>query len=199
MLDNHALLNVIIWAFTNTTSLSFAGNATTYKQNTIKLNVLVQNWPFYSLNNMLAIYFGSATNYLATSFNSFIDGAGSLKWLTVQTNILSLFIKFEDHAVVDGRNRIITYSFNETDKSIFAVLPHFWYFAEMDPKLCILLDNNSTNASANSMYIYISVAFASFVVVLLVVILLILRRQRKAKTKNAFQNLRTLSSKSDVQ
>ena len=41
--------------FNSTTPIAFAGNISYYPPNTIKINVMIKKWPFYSLSNFLAV------------------------------------------------------------------------------------------------------------------------------------------------
>jgi len=67
--------------------------------------------------------------------------------VTVVVNNVVLYGQLSDQAIVDGRNRNITYSFVDSG-TVRAYLPHFWSTAEMDPNYSVLLGDTQTNSGA---------------------------------------------------
>jgi hypothetical protein len=77
--------------FNASTPIDFAGNTTIYASNTIKINVIVQRWPFYALTNSLAVIFNSTKNLQKNCAKEFVDDNGNLRWVTVSLGDLSLY------------------------------------------------------------------------------------------------------------
>jgi hypothetical protein len=78
--------------------LTFAGNTTTFAANTIKINLVVQNWPFYALANFLSIVMDA--NVTTSNMNPDNCGnlpvvsqsdVGNLRWITVDVAGVTLY------------------------------------------------------------------------------------------------------------
>lgn len=128
---------------------TFANVNTTYKANTLKLNVRVHDWPFYTISNNLAIVLDSNNQESSVCVNDEKDESGSLRWVMVNTDNISLYLylklclfsflfflmfiygQYLPQAMIDNRVRIVNYTLN-SDKTITATLPHFWEYAGMN-------------------------------------------------------------------
>eukprot|EP00026_Physarum_polycephalum_P001796 Phypoly_transcript_01799.p1 GENE.Phypoly_transcript_01799~~Phypoly_transcript_01799.p1 ORF type:complete len:509 (+),score=43.80 Phypoly_transcript_01799:1579-3105(+) len=149
LLENGASLDIIVWIFNASTPIDFAGNTTVYAQNTIKINVIVQSWPFYALANSLAVIFNSTKSEQKNCAKDFVDDSGNLRWVAVSLGDLSLYGQFDDKSIIDGRVRSTSYVLN-SDYSVSAILPHFWDFAEMDPSYSLLVADQTTRGCGSS-------------------------------------------------
>lgn len=74
------------------TEFEFAGTTTIYKAHTLKLNVRVHNWPFYSLSNNLAIVLDSNNQEPSACVDQDEDESGSLRWVMVNVDDVSLYL-----------------------------------------------------------------------------------------------------------
>eukprot|EP00026_Physarum_polycephalum_P000327 Phypoly_transcript_00327.p1 GENE.Phypoly_transcript_00327~~Phypoly_transcript_00327.p1 ORF type:complete len:1631 (+),score=195.10 Phypoly_transcript_00327:260-5152(+) len=185
-LGNGASLNVIVSQFEeSSTPYTFAGTTTTYPAHTIKLNINVQNWPFLALANSLKVIFDAKnanSNSKSTTCTNDEDNTGNLQWLLLVVDQTSLYVQFLDSALVDGRVRKISFSFNSSDQTVSAILPHFWEFSEMDPSYNVLLGDVSADEACTgvktknksvSKKVIIAVVVPVVVLILLVVLFLI--------------------------
>jgi hypothetical protein len=113
VLENKAVFNVIvsillysqrkkkrrdrwkIWDIEQPTKINFGGETTTY-QNTVRLSINVQNWPFMALQNSLEIVIdggmvGNDTSEELACINSNIGQNNNLRWVVVVVNTVSLY------------------------------------------------------------------------------------------------------------
>jgi len=140
ILDNQANITITIQHFTTSSSILFANTALALAANTLKLNVKIQNWPFSSSNNSLAVVLERPSS--SDQIDSSSDVNGNLEWFTVTFNGTSLFGQFFPYAAVDGRTRILPFILNTSDGSVTALIPHFWQEVELDPNYSVLLESN---------------------------------------------------------
>jgi len=145
-LDNEANLSILIRYFTNVTSIQFANETTVYSGNTIKLNVIISNWPFTSLENTLEVVMDArdaAQQASTCNIKSQSDpNSGSLQWITITINGEVMYGQFYDRAVVDSRIRVISFALND-DGTVTAIIPHFWIDAEIDPNFSVLVGTDA--------------------------------------------------------
>eukprot|EP00026_Physarum_polycephalum_P000961 Phypoly_transcript_00962.p1 GENE.Phypoly_transcript_00962~~Phypoly_transcript_00962.p1 ORF type:complete len:1230 (+),score=107.09 Phypoly_transcript_00962:136-3825(+) len=172
-LDNGATLSVIIAQIEQSTTITFAGVTTTYPQHTLKVSLSINKWPFTALSNTLAITFGSSAESSKISCTKQSeDGDNTLRWIMVVVDDVALYGQFLDKALIDGRVQKIAYYLNE-NKTVTAVLPHFWDTAGMDPDFSVLLADPSATCTKSSnnwkkiVAIVIPVVFVAFVAVAL--------------------------------
>lgn len=143
-----------IWEFEEqSTEVEFAGTTTLYSQNTVKMNAIIHNWPFYSLSNSLSLVMqsGSPNNDDDICVSQELDN-DRLRWFMItvgEISLYQLFLKYIfvfiiiivfltkgsygqylENAIVDGRSRQVKFSLNPgDDNTIQAILPHFWSYA----------------------------------------------------------------------
>eukprot|EP00026_Physarum_polycephalum_P002699 Phypoly_transcript_02707.p1 GENE.Phypoly_transcript_02707~~Phypoly_transcript_02707.p1 ORF type:complete len:863 (+),score=100.25 Phypoly_transcript_02707:263-2590(+) len=206
-LENHATLHVIIWQIQETTTLTFAGNTTTFGPNTLKINVKIENWPFLALPNSLAIVLDSNAKNQENGgcVNSHSSDSGNLLWILVVVGKESLYGQFLDTAIVDDRVRKITYALLP-DQTIQATLPHFWSYAEMDPNFNVLLGDSNTgpckskknNNKLLALYIVVPVVAVALVVIAFLVFAPTIRT-RWAVHKNRTASQARLNDSRDVE
>ncbi len=75
--------------------MTFANVTTTYPQHTVKLGMRIENWPFRSLRNNLAIVLETNASADATKcqrVRSISDETGNLKWFTVNVEGVSMYL-----------------------------------------------------------------------------------------------------------
>jgi len=200
-LEFNAIINIEVRSFNATTPINFAGNNTIFSPYTIKINVIIQNWPFFTLSNSLAIFFlANASNNDNNCEGAFENTNRDVKWISITVGNTTLYAQFDNKAIVDGRVRTITYSLNKTDYSVAAILPHFWNYAEMDPQYGVLLQDTISQKECKNnkrgWLFIIEIAVPSIVVVILLVVFIIVGstrlrtylRVRKSFTEIAMQS-----------
>lgn len=144
VLENGASVNVTIWQLNEDTIFEFANTSTLYHENTIKVGIRVENWPFLSLANRLQILMDSDAASEGACIRNQLDESGNTRWVVIMVGDVALYGQFLDKAVVDGRIRNITYNWNSDGSAVGAILPHFWDFADMDPNYSVLLTDQDT-------------------------------------------------------
>jgi len=151
ILDNQANVTIVIQLFTNSTSLAFANRTANLATNALKIYVEIQDWPFSSINNSLAVVFdiGSPGAPIpAKNVHPFLDSGNNLQWMTIDSSSLPMFGEFSPYASVDGRTRILPFVFNNTDGSVTAVIPHFWEVAKFSTSYSVLWPLSTTTPNA---------------------------------------------------
>jgi hypothetical protein len=90
------LTNCQFWKFNESSQVEFGGNTTTFMPNTIKISVMIQNWPFYSLDNSLLVIFNAnaATQNDQSCVDSYSTGNRDLEWITVSIGQVTLYPTF---------------------------------------------------------------------------------------------------------
>ncbi len=80
-ISNSSVDSSKIHHFTKQTIFHFANETLALPSNTIKLNLNIQDWPFRSLQNNLAITYNSVgSNQQPPCVSSQLDASGSLRW-----------------------------------------------------------------------------------------------------------------------
>eukprot|EP00026_Physarum_polycephalum_P003012 Phypoly_transcript_03021.p1 GENE.Phypoly_transcript_03021~~Phypoly_transcript_03021.p1 ORF type:complete len:706 (+),score=47.82 Phypoly_transcript_03021:43-2118(+) len=187
-LENQAFVTVIAWIFTQSTQLTFAGKVRTYSPNTVKINAVIQNWPFYSLSNFLAVIIdANPIKSTDKDHTECVDSHeainGNLKWIAVTASDVTLYGQFDDAALVDERSRTISYALNP-DNSVSAILPHFWSSAKMDPQYSVILKDPNVRCKTKNKrkrdfkIVYIVVGAGVGTILLVVVAFFAIRRIR---------------------
>lgn len=74
LLENGTSFHATMYLFQKAVNISFAGSTATYRPNTIKLAIHVENWPFTSLSNSLHITIGVQTPIEDVACTQFQDG-----------------------------------------------------------------------------------------------------------------------------
>eukprot|EP00026_Physarum_polycephalum_P014564 Phypoly_transcript_15093.p1 GENE.Phypoly_transcript_15093~~Phypoly_transcript_15093.p1 ORF type:complete len:251 (+),score=16.48 Phypoly_transcript_15093:33-755(+) len=178
VLDNGASISVMVWQFEEpATSLNFANVTTVYTQHSLKVSVVIQHWPFFSLSNSLGVILESiATDLQNTqkpnSCQNNDQDSSNLRWTMVVIDGVALYGQFLPFAEIDGRVQSISYKLN-SDNTVTALLPHFWDTADMDPHYSVLVGDKDSlcgekKISTKLLIIYIAVPV---VVVILVMVL----------------------------
>jgi len=114
----------------------------------------------------------SASNITSISVDLASDPGGSLEWLTVDVNGVSFYTQFLSEAVIDNTTRRIVFKYNESDDTIIAIAPHFWYSLYIDPDFSILINQTlSSPSSTNILWLamVLSVIVGAIIIVIIVV------------------------------
>eukprot|EP00026_Physarum_polycephalum_P000466 Phypoly_transcript_00467.p1 GENE.Phypoly_transcript_00467~~Phypoly_transcript_00467.p1 ORF type:complete len:1577 (+),score=152.41 Phypoly_transcript_00467:25-4731(+) len=141
-LSNDAQVNITIQYFNSATTTIFANKTTSLAANTLKVNVNVKNWPFRSAQNYLAVILDAASAQQTTqacNLDSNTNSNGSLTWYVLTINGVAMYAQFSPDAVLDGRNRIVTFSLDPNTGQVRATIPHFWDEMDLDPTYSVLL------------------------------------------------------------
>eukprot|EP00026_Physarum_polycephalum_P002567 Phypoly_transcript_02574.p1 GENE.Phypoly_transcript_02574~~Phypoly_transcript_02574.p1 ORF type:complete len:882 (+),score=66.12 Phypoly_transcript_02574:322-2646(+) len=147
-LENRALLNVIIWQLEEeSTTMTFAGVTTVYPAHTIKLSVVVTSWPFLNLKNTLHVNMNSGASDKVSCVHQNADSQNNLRWFLVVINETSLYGQFLDKAEIDDRIHTISFVLKD-EKTISAILPHFWDKASLDPQFSVLLQDKTAKCGS---------------------------------------------------
>lgn len=153
-LPNSAVVTVIFHVFNEPKSnYTFYNQTYTYKKNTLKLSVKVENWTFASTSDTLRVNIeNNATNTIlngdVAQVERSYDSGGSLNWMQISLNGLSEYVRFIPYAYVDDRKRYI--QFTEEDNMIIATLPSFVKYAVMDPDFSVLVSQDSEEEGSSS-------------------------------------------------
>lgn len=84
-----------IYKFDQSHVINFANIETTYLANSIKVAFRIQNWPFLSLSNTLAITMDSGSNNEVDScVNGGTDEAGNMRWFMLYVGDVALYLFF---------------------------------------------------------------------------------------------------------
>eukprot|EP00026_Physarum_polycephalum_P010320 Phypoly_transcript_10479.p1 GENE.Phypoly_transcript_10479~~Phypoly_transcript_10479.p1 ORF type:complete len:171 (+),score=31.14 Phypoly_transcript_10479:331-843(+) len=75
------------------------------------------------------------------NLDSNTNSNGSLTWYTLTVNGVAMYGQFSPDAILDGRNRIITFHLNSENGLVTAIIPHFWEEMDLDPTFSVLLGN----------------------------------------------------------
>lgn len=137
------MIHAYIWHILSPVTFNFSNTTTALAANSIKINVIIKNWPFKSITHRLHVVFDarSAGNTLC-SFSQINDANSSVQSFVMSLGTSTLYLithilihellidetrygQFMNHAIVDGRDRIITFKTN-SDYTVTASVPHFW-------------------------------------------------------------------------
>eukprot|EP00026_Physarum_polycephalum_P001535 Phypoly_transcript_01537.p1 GENE.Phypoly_transcript_01537~~Phypoly_transcript_01537.p1 ORF type:complete len:1066 (+),score=142.70 Phypoly_transcript_01537:113-3199(+) len=178
ILDNKAKLVVLVSQFEeSSTSVEFANETTVYPPHTLKLAFAFYNWPFMELSNSLEVVINSGVSgnnqESKTCVKDSTDQSGSLLWIMVIIDDVSLYGQFTPLAVLDGRVRNISYFLNG-DNTISVSLPHFWDSAEIDPQFSVLLSDSQASCAGSKSKVNLKLILPIIFGVLLLVILFII-------------------------
>jgi len=137
--------------FNSTTIVDFADFNFNFSANTLKYTLEVFSWPFKSAGNKLAIEFVSPYNASDSSGYNNCDPVtyeeievGNYQYYQVNFHGFSMLIRFIDVAIIDNRQRYITFNFTD---GIQVILPHFFSSALLDPdyNMLVSVQNSGTN------------------------------------------------------
>eukprot|EP00026_Physarum_polycephalum_P001232 Phypoly_transcript_01233.p1 GENE.Phypoly_transcript_01233~~Phypoly_transcript_01233.p1 ORF type:complete len:1169 (+),score=148.62 Phypoly_transcript_01233:270-3509(+) len=183
-LDNNATIEFMIWQFLeDDTVVTFANKETHFAANTIKLAVQIRNWPFRALQHSLALVMDSEVNSEAsTCVGTGEDENRNLKWFTLYVDGVTLYGQFLNRTILDGQFRQVGFKL-DGEKSVIALLPHFWVNAVVDPSFSVLLGADDTGCKSNkskktTRLVEILVPICVFLAVAVVVTILLLPRIR---------------------
>lgn len=86
------LISTKIWLFEDEfTDVTFANVTTRYPQNIVKVNINIQQWPFVSIQNILAIKMDTVTDSEDQPSTSSDQGNnGNIHWFTATVDDLSM-------------------------------------------------------------------------------------------------------------
>eukprot|EP00026_Physarum_polycephalum_P014446 Phypoly_transcript_14960.p1 GENE.Phypoly_transcript_14960~~Phypoly_transcript_14960.p1 ORF type:complete len:300 (+),score=45.21 Phypoly_transcript_14960:30-902(+) len=172
-LENDAYLSILVRQFEEpSTSYEFAGVASTFPAHTLKVNVVVQKWPFLNLAHSLSIVFDSPNNEASTCFDE--DQSGSLRWFVVEVDQVALYGQLLNKSLVDGRVRSASFYYSESEKTLSAVLPHFWDYAELDPSYSVLLDDKTYDQACRHKKKKINTTLIYAIVIPVVVVIILI-------------------------
>ncbi len=81
------------------TTVVFAGKATSFPPNTLKINFKVQGWPFKSLQNSMAMIMDAHYNVPTTHteapktcYKASTDDSGNLKWFLMNVDDTEMYV-----------------------------------------------------------------------------------------------------------
>lgn len=144
VLPNSANIVINFTVFANATRVLFGNHSVDIAENGLKYTMQVSNWDFANFKNKLLIHMETspqyspgdcATNTIGT------DGSLNLKWLEVNLHGTSLYVTFDDYAVIDAQNRRVQIVYDRRVSLIAITVPHFWYSAAFDPNFQVLLND----------------------------------------------------------
>jgi hypothetical protein len=108
-LPNGARLLISLLLFLQITNVSFAGTTTMYASNTLKFTIRIEDWPFATIANSLAVAIavtGFSSSLVSKCNNVSENGSdeqGSLRWFTIQSGPYTLYGQLLNVGVLDGR------------------------------------------------------------------------------------------------
>ncbi|KAM9969489.1 hypothetical protein ACTFIR_001324 [Dictyostelium discoideum] len=136
------------------TTREWAGQLMTLPDHSIKYSVRIENYTFVSnLNNLQLIYQASPNSKLSTECEikqSIAWGAKKstdMHWVTLPNNQVSLYGKFSNYLIADGR---IVSTSNEglefgTTIQVKVNIPFFKEYIELDPDFSVLVNSGNMN------------------------------------------------------
>lgn len=139
------VIQIYINYFAIPTSVTFAGTALAMPANSFKMALFISDWPFRSSQNSMRVVFsntGAGGSDGACSSNGYNDQNGSLQWVQLIVNGVSMFSQLLGYALVDGTKRYVEFGLYETSY-ISASIPFFWYNVSLDPTFGFLLDSSN--------------------------------------------------------
>eukprot|EP01111_Echinosteliopsis_oligospora_P013674 TRINITY_DN4962_c0_g1_i1.p1 TRINITY_DN4962_c0_g1~~TRINITY_DN4962_c0_g1_i1.p1 ORF type:complete len:1017 (+),score=227.48 TRINITY_DN4962_c0_g1_i1:60-3110(+) len=169
-ISNRATIIFKIWQIKErAVNFTIANTSVVAQAGTLKMNVRVNNWPFFSIKNTLYLDFRSSAFVPASSseteeedscgnpipkksleIQSQADHQGALQWVQTSISGYSMYASFVNQVEIDGRRRVINWTNNNTAGTVSAILPHFWDFAEVDPNYSVLLNVHEDPTSSSS-------------------------------------------------
>ncbi|KAK5578606.1 hypothetical protein RB653_008278 [Dictyostelium firmibasis] len=147
-------LTVIVELITITTTREWAGQLLTLPDHSIKYSVRIENYTFVSnLNNLQLIYQASPNSKLSLECEikqSIAWGAKKstdMHWVTLPNNQVSLYGKFSNYLIADGR---VVSTSNEglefgTTIQVKVNIPFFRDYIELDPDFSVLVNSDNMN------------------------------------------------------
>ncbi|KYQ92988.1 hypothetical protein DLAC_05592 [Tieghemostelium lacteum] len=153
-------ITVLLQVFKIETIVKFAGQDDTLPPNGLKYSVNITNYPWKSQLNtgQLIIKSELATQVQDETFCSGFNqtqigegtGADDIRWIKISQGNYTVYGKFGNRAMVDGRQVLInnvvtggdiTLGGNITSSSLVGVnVPHFYKIVEIDPNFSVLLN-----------------------------------------------------------
>ncbi|GAM24415.1 hypothetical protein SAMD00019534_075900 [Acytostelium subglobosum LB1] len=191
-------------------NVTFANKLYTMRPSTVKYSISITQYPFNSTVNTLRVL-------LTASINNTIDDCSSssdvgqinsrVQWIKLNVRGHSLYGRFIDTGVVDGRPTIINNILmngngndnSTTDgQSIIAMdMPYFRFTGMIDPDFSVLVDKNynankcsSSSGLSNEAKIAIIVAVCGAVCVALVIVAILKRSEIRMAAKMLNRKLR---------
>eukprot|EP00026_Physarum_polycephalum_P004799 Phypoly_transcript_04823.p1 GENE.Phypoly_transcript_04823~~Phypoly_transcript_04823.p1 ORF type:complete len:514 (+),score=31.39 Phypoly_transcript_04823:492-2033(+) len=200
-LENGAYLEFMIWHFLDTnTEVSFANDTTHFFSNSFKFAMQLRNWPFKNLKNSLAIVFDAkaSEDKACSAIHSNKDENNNLKWYTINVKGVTLYGQFLNRAIVDGLYRSVSFSLN-SDRSVTAILPHFWENMVLDPSFSVLVGSEDSSCrksnKVNKKLIAILVPILAVLTVIIVVFIVMYPRLKsEVKIRQGRQKLKQTES-----
>lgn len=181
------VLTVVVTQFAEAQEVYFANVTQNFGANMLKIAVSIKNWPFKSLTDTLHVTLDSRAQKAVQCQNS-LQESGSVQWFTIVVDNVTLYAELIDRAIIDDRVRSITYTLNDTDHSITAILPHFWDSADMDPNYSVLLGDEDSctkkvKADDNTRRLLIIILPIVVGVILLIALLVIVAPRLRTRYK----------------
>jgi len=196
--ENNAYIKLVLWHFEVETYVPSLKK--TYQSNSCKLNLYIQNWPFRDTKHSLALVFQSAIN--TTNLTSLVldmktGPDGGLMWFIMTVDEVSLYTRFVKEVEIDNTTRMTTFHFNETNHTITATVPHFWFSLYLDPDYYVLV--NETQSTDVSLTLLIEVIVPVIVLVAVVAILIIVALPKIKLRYQITRGNRSLSESKDME
>eukprot|EP01132_Coremiostelium_polycephalum_P009263 gene9263-11355_t len=161
--NNQTEFSVLLQVFKTPTNISFAGESDVIPEYGIKYSINITNYQFQSTLNrgQLVIKAQLGTTYADNTFcqsinqTEFGNGSGGdndLRWVKITQSNYTLYGKFSNRAVIDGKTQIISnlleggnQTLGETATSFSFIginVPHFYKKVEIDPNFSVLVNPN---------------------------------------------------------
>eukprot|EP00026_Physarum_polycephalum_P000643 Phypoly_transcript_00644.p1 GENE.Phypoly_transcript_00644~~Phypoly_transcript_00644.p1 ORF type:complete len:358 (-),score=56.53 Phypoly_transcript_00644:121-1194(-) len=144
---NNAKIIIANIFFPNSTKYPFAGQTIRVPDQSLKISIVLQDWPFQTLQNRLQVVLrthdDSAQNVSSKNdLTSSKDGSQNVQWLKLNVDGISLYTTFVEDIVKDGQISRASFSL-DSDSNIILSTPSFWQQVEIDPVYTVLVDPRS--------------------------------------------------------
>eukprot|EP00026_Physarum_polycephalum_P015332 Phypoly_transcript_15983.p1 GENE.Phypoly_transcript_15983~~Phypoly_transcript_15983.p1 ORF type:complete len:147 (+),score=17.99 Phypoly_transcript_15983:258-698(+) len=125
----------------------FAGQNINITRGAVKYSARVSEWPFRSITHKLQIGLNSdlELEYILSEkdfpriLNTNLDFSGNVLSYSLSVNQVTLYARFLDIAVIDGKLANVQYTYDTKINTTIVTIPHFWDSAEFDPDFEVLV------------------------------------------------------------
>jgi len=180
--------------FKESQTLSSAGVTFDVANSSLKLSIDIEGWNFAAPTNTLDFLISLNITPPVTSYTSVALSPAITVYTFYSSDVLVTTLQMLSAAVVDGVNRNVTFSLNQSAGGLFDVLVHFPHFTSSlvyDPDFGVTLGSNGGSSSGDGgssnllpllalLALLIPIVMVA-VVVVVVVVVWIVRRQRMKK------------------
>ncbi|KAF2069748.1 hypothetical protein CYY_008932, partial [Polysphondylium violaceum] len=168
LIDNSYNTTIIstVQVFAQATNITFGNQQLYMNPSTIKFTFNVTSYPFSKSTNSLQLVMTASlqsTEKVACSYKEFVDDQNNSQYLKIQIQDRSLFGRFINFGMIDGREQTISntildasYGGKELSKStsdqsyIGLNIPYYTKYALLDPDFSVLVESRSAKDQANS-------------------------------------------------